>query len=98
MFMSYQIIDHTADLGIIVEGEDEKNLFIRAAQAMTDLMVKGDIVKKTVIKDVSLQGDDFSDIIVKWLGQILYLFHGEKLLIHSVKITSIITMTLRSER
>jgi len=98
MFMSYQIIDHTADLGIIVEGEDEKNLFIRAAQAMTDLMVKGDIVKKAVIKDVSLQGDDFSDIIVKWLGQILYLFHGEKLLIHSVKITSIITMTLRSER
>jgi len=96
--MSYQIIDHTADLGIIVEGEDEKNLFIRAAQAMTDLMVKGDIVKKTVIKDVSLQGDDFSDIIVKWLGQILYLFHGEKLLIHSVKITSISTMTLISER
>ncbi|MBW1673223.1 MAG: archease [Deltaproteobacteria bacterium] len=32
--LNYQIIDHTADLGIIVEGTDEKNLFIRAAQAM----------------------------------------------------------------
>jgi len=38
--LSYQIIDHTADLGIIVKGTDEKNLFIRAAQAMTDLMVR----------------------------------------------------------
>ena len=65
---------------------------------MTDLMVKGDIVKKTVIKDVSLQGDDFPDLMVKWLGQFLYLFHVGKLLMHSVKITSISTMTLRSER
>jgi len=72
--LSYQIIDHTADLGIIVEGTDEKNLFIRAAQAMTDLMVEDDISKKTVIKDVSLQGEDFPDLMVRWLGEILYLF------------------------
>jgi SHS2 domain-containing protein len=98
MFMSYQIIDHTADLGIIVEGEDEKNLFIRAAQAMTDLMIEGDIVEKTVVRDVSLQGDDFPDLMVKWLGEILYLFNGEKLLVHSIEINSISSMTLRLER
>jgi len=96
--LTYQIIDHTADLGIIVEGTDEKNLFIRAAQAMADLMVKGDISKKTVIKDLSLQGEDFPDLMVKWLGEILYLFHGEKLLVHSIKIKSISPITLRSER
>ena len=96
MFMSYQIIDHTADLGIIVEGEDEKNLFIRAAKAMTDLMVKDDIAKKTIIKDVSLQGDDFPDLMVKWLGEILYLFHGEKLLVHSIEIKSISSIMLQS--
>ena len=38
--LTYQIIDHTEDLRIIVTGEDEKNLFIQAAQAMTDLMLK----------------------------------------------------------
>ena len=96
--LTYQIIDHTADLGIIVEGTDEKNLFIRAAQAMTDLMVKGDISKKTVIKDVSLQGEDFPDLMVKWLGEILYLFNGEKLVVHSITIKSISPITLRSGR
>jgi len=95
--LSYQIIDHTADLGIIVEGTDEKNLFIRAAQAMADLMVKGDISKKTVIKDLSLQGEDFPDLMVKWLGEILYLFHGEKLLVHSIKIKSISPIQLESK-
>ena len=94
--LTYQIIDHTADLGIIVKGVDEKDVFIRAAYAMTDLMVKGDISKKTVIKDVSIQGEDFPDLIVKWLGEILYLFHGEKLLVHSIEIKSISPITLRS--
>jgi len=93
---TYQIIDHTADLGIIVKGVDEKDVFIRAAYAMIDLMVKGDIRKKTVIKDVSLQGEDFPDLMVKWLGEILYLFHGEKLLVHSIKIKSISPIRLRS--
>ena len=96
--MSCQIINHIADLRIIVEGKDEKSLFIRTAQAMTDLMVKGDIVKKTVIKDVSLKGDDFRDLMVKWLGEIIYLFNGEKLLVHSIEINSISSMMLRLER
>jgi SHS2 domain-containing protein len=94
--LTYQIIDHTADLGIIVQGTDEKNLFIRAAQAMTDLMVKGDISKKTVIKDVSLQGEDFPDLMVRWLGEILYLFDGENLIVNSIKIKSISPTKLKS--
>ena len=96
--LMYQIINHTADLGIIVKGVNEKDVFIRAAYAMTDLMVKGDITKKTVIKDVSLKGDDFPDLMVKWLGEILYLFNGEKLVVHSIEINSISSMTLRLER
>ncbi len=94
--LPYKIIDHTADLGIIVKGVDEKDVFIRAAYAMTDLMVEGDISKKTVIKDVSLQGEDFPDLMVRWLGEILYLFDGEKLLVNSIEIKSISPTKLRS--
>jgi len=94
--LTYQIIDHTADLGIIVQGTDEKNLFIRAAQAMTDLMVEGDISKKTVIKDVSLKGEDFPDLMVRWLGEVLYLFEGEKLIVNSIEIKFISPIKLKS--
>jgi len=93
---TYQIIDHTADLGIIVKGTDEKNLFIRAAQAMTDLMVKGDISKKIIIKDVLVEGEDFPDLMVRWLGEILYLFDGENLILNSIKIKSISPTKLKS--
>ena len=94
--LTYQIIDHTADLGIIVKGVDEKDVFIRAAYAMTDLMVEGDISKETVIKDVLVEGEDFPDLMVRWLGEILYLFDGEKLIVNSIKIKSISPIQLKS--
>ncbi len=94
--LTYQIIDHTADLGIIVKGPDVKQLFILAAQAMTDIIVKGDISEKTATRDVLVEGEDFPDLMVRWLGEILYLFEGENLILHSVEIKSISPIQLRS--
>jgi len=94
--VTYQIIDHTADLGIIVKGRDVKSLFILAAQAMTDLMVRGDISEKTAIRDVSVEGEDFPDLMVRWLGEILYLFEGENFIVHSIEIKSISPIQLKS--
>jgi len=95
--LEYQIIDHTADLGIIVKGPDVKSLFILTAQAMTDLMVKGDISEKTVIRDVLVEGEDFPDLMVRWLGEILYLFEGESLIVNSIEINSISPIRLKAK-
>jgi len=94
--LAYQIIDHTADLGIIVKGPDVKGLFIRAAQAMTDLMVKGEIRDKTARRDVLIEGEDFPDLMVRWLGEILYLFEGENLMVNSIEIKSIVPIKLEA--
>jgi len=94
--LTYQIIDHTADLGIIVKGPDVRNLFILAAQAMTDLIVKGDIRDRTAIRDVLVEGEDFPDLMVRWLGEILYLFEGENLIVNSIEIKSISPIQLKS--
>jgi SHS2 domain-containing protein len=86
---SYQIIDHTADLGIIVRGPDVKGLFINAALAMTDLMVKGHFGGKRTLKEISVTAEDLSDLIVRWLGEILYLFAAEKLAVDTVAINAL---------
>jgi SHS2 domain-containing protein len=94
--LPYQIIDHTADLGIIVKAPNVENLFIFAAQAMTDLMVEGEIRDKTAIRDVLVEGEDFPDLMVRWLGEILYLFEGENFIVHSIEIKSISPIQLKS--
>jgi len=78
--LDYEIIDHTADLGIIVTAPDIKDLFIRAAYAMTDLMVKADINEKGAKRKVLVEGENFPDLMVRWLSEILYLFEGEHLI------------------
>jgi SHS2 domain-containing protein len=101
---TYEIIDHTADLGIIVKGPDVTHLFINAALAMTELMVKGDSSDIVSTREVVIQGEDFADLMVRWLGEILYLFEGEDLIVHSIEIKSIspmqlhVTLTLSSFR
>jgi len=94
--LTYQVIDHTADLGIIVKGTDVEDLFISAAQAMTHLMVKGDISEKIATRDVLIEGEDFPDLMVRWLGEILYLFEGENFIVHSIEIKSISPIQLKS--
>ena len=93
---TYEIIDHTADLGIVVKGPDTKGLFINAALAMIDLMVKGKISDIITTRDILIEGTDFPDLMVKWLGEILYLFEGEDLIVHSIEIKSISPMQLQA--
>ena len=84
--VSYEFIDHTADLGIIVRGPDVGGLFISAARAMIDLMVKGDLGDKRTLREVSVSSEDYPDLMVRWLGEVLYLFAGDKLIVDSIEI------------
>ncbi len=73
----YEVIDHTADLGIRVPGEDSQDLFQNAARALMDLMIAGPTVKPTERKEIACEGEDLADLMVRWLGEVLYLFEGE---------------------
>jgi SHS2 domain-containing protein len=38
--------------------------------------------------DVSINGSDLPDLMVKWLSELLYLFEGERLVINEIGINS----------
>jgi SHS2 domain-containing protein len=94
---SYEIIDHTADLGIIVKGGNIKELFVNAANAMTDIMVKADIREKGAKRKLIVEGEDLPDLMVRWLSEILYLFNGEHILVSTIEISSISPTRLQSK-
>jgi SHS2 domain-containing protein len=82
----YTFFDHTADLGIIVRGEDLKDLFETAAKALMHLMIGGESQAKTSDTSITVSGQDLPDLLVRWLGEILYLFEGEGRVITSIHI------------
>ena len=85
----FTLLDHTADLGIIVRGRNLRNLFEVAAKSMMYIMVKGKPVDTTKTLNLSVEGYDLADLMVRWLGEILYLFEGEHELVTGVEITSV---------
>ena len=85
----YTLLDHTADLGIRVRGTDLKDLFVSAGRALMHLMVRAEISSKTTSMKISVSGADLADLMVRWLGEILYLFAGEHLVVTSIRIGSL---------
>lgn len=74
----YTIVDHTADLGLRIRGETLERLFENAAHAILNVMVKAQVLQATETVPVSLNGRDLEDLLVRWLGEVLYWFQGEK--------------------
>jgi SHS2 domain-containing protein len=79
MIPTYTLLDHTADIGIRVYAKDLNGLFIEAARALVQLLVKGDPQGRVSKRNISIRGTDLPDIMVRWLGEILYLYEGEHL-------------------
>ncbi len=87
--LNFRFLDHTADLGIIVNGLDLKDLFKTAAKSMIKIIVKGKPAEKNNTIKLAVDGKDLADLMVRWLSEILYLFEGEKVVVTDVEIESI---------
>jgi len=92
----YHLLDHTADMGVEINGSDPSDLFKNAGIALINIML-GDIPSKgSNIMKISLKGDDLSDLMVRWLTEILYLFEGERLVVTDISIDSLASATMNA--
>ena len=85
----YELIDHTADLGLHVFGDNPKDLFQNAAMALTEQLVKTASLLARQERRIVIEGNDWPDLMVNWLREILYLWAGEEIFVQSVQIESI---------
>jgi len=89
MSKKYKLIDHTADFGLHVYGSDSKELFANAAHAMFDLIT--DVGKLEGLDDcnIRVEGDDWPDLMVNWLRELLYFWNGKEMLVKTADIISL---------
>ena len=85
----FTIIDHTADIGLRVRGETLERLFENAAEAMLKIMVDVKDVSPMETIPIRLDGRDLEDLLVRWLGEVLYWFEGEQKVTVRARIVSL---------
>jgi len=80
MVKEFEILNHTADVGIIAYGSDMKEAFANAAKGMFSLITELDDVEEIEYRDTELTSSDQESLLVEWLNELIYLFDVENIL------------------
>jgi len=98
----YEIVDHTADVRLKVNGATLKELFENAAKGMFAIIRDEGIVKDAKsserrIIEIKKEADDFETLLVDWLGEVLYTINKENIFCTNFKILELNNNGVRGE-
>lgn len=75
--MSYEIIEHTADVGIHAEGKDLEEAFQETALGMFSIITDLDKVDDVGEFEIDLESDAWDNLLVEFLSELIFLFEVE---------------------
>lgn len=87
----YEIIEHTADVGLRANGTTKKELFQNAARGMFAI-ISGDERRDNVTSgtrktiQIKKEVDTLEELLVDWLSELLYIFNKENILFKSFSV------------
>jgi SHS2 domain-containing protein len=96
MKKAFEIIDHTADVGIIAYGADIKELFSNAALALFSLITEPESVEEKLHLDLEVSSEDRDSLLVEWLNELIYLFDVKHILFNRFNIKSLTNNALKA--
>ena len=89
MEKEFEIVNHTADVGIIAYGADMNEAFANAAKALFSLITELDDVEEVMHRDIELTAPDQESLLVEWLNELIYLFDAENIIFKRFDITQL---------
>jgi len=93
----YQTFDHTADLGLVIRGASEEDLFANAAFAVFDIITDLGHVESRDTRRIVVEGDSPEDLLINFIREILYLYNGERWLLKELRVTKLGERVLEAE-
>ena len=76
----FEILEHTADVGIVAHGSSLAELFANAAAGMFTVMADLEGVRQTEERQIEVEGRDRERLMVRWLTELLYYLDAEEML------------------
>jgi len=92
----FEVIDHTADVGIIAYGTEIKQVFGNAALALFSLITELEDVGEELKYDVEVASEDRESLLVEWLNELIYLFDAEHVLLKKFDVQSLSNARLKA--
>jgi SHS2 domain-containing protein len=99
---NYELIEHTADIGIRVGGANLAELFSRAAEAMFDIIAEEKsplqpVAKSAVKSLIKLKADSREELFIDWLNELLSLSTTKEVIFSGFKFKKVQDNALEAE-
>jgi len=92
----FEIIDHTADIGIVAYGTDIKQVFANAALGLFNLMADLDDFKEDLQRELELSAEDAEVLLVEWLNELIYIFDVEHIIFKRFEIDELTSTHIKA--
>lgn len=93
----WEPLEHTADAGVRLRAPTVISLFEEGARAVTDAIVDVATVRSLVVVPVEIEGIDRDDLLVRFLGEVVYLYDARRFLTAAARIERLDDRVCRAE-
>ena len=97
MEKDFEIVNHTADVGIIAYGANIKQAFANAAKGLFSLITELDDVQEVLHRDIEVTATDKESLLVEWLNELIYQFDTENIIFKRFDITELDNTRLKAK-
>jgi SHS2 domain-containing protein len=96
MSVGYELVDHTADIGVRLWGPTAEEVFEQAALAMFSLVCDPLDVGELEAVEVALEAESMDLLLAAWLNELLYVFEARKLVLSQFDLLELGDHSLRA--
>lgn len=96
MGKGFELIDHTADVGIIAHGASINQAFANAARGLFSIITDLDDIREALHRDIEVTAPDQESLLVEWLNELIYLFDTENIIFNRFDITHLTNTQLKA--
>jgi SHS2 domain-containing protein len=93
----FELLEHTADTGLIAYGHNLPEAFANAAYGLFSIMAELGGVREVESQTVAVSAEDTEGLLFNWLNELIYVFEMEKLLLKRFDITEFGERRLKAE-
>jgi SHS2 domain-containing protein len=80
----FRFVPHTADVAVELQGHSEMELYQAGVDALRELLLGTSPVRSLEERPIEIRGTDPTERLVRFLGDVLYLYDTERFVPHRV--------------
>lgn len=94
----FEILEHTADIGIAAYGKNKGEVFISAAKGMFEIIAgENKNLKENFYDKIKLEADNLEGLLFAWLNELLYIGETRLVILNKFQIKELSDYQIKAE-